>query len=92
MPAIELAHIIEKLIIEHPTLSGLYHVAAAPINKHDLLHLLAEIYQKSITIIRDSKVTIDRSLNASLFNKATGYIAPSWSELIRRMNHFAYAP
>lgn len=91
LPTIELSNVIEKIIVEYPTLSGLYHVAATPINKHDLLHLLAQVYKKSIHIIRDDKVMIDRSLNANLFNKATGYVAPLWPELIKRMNDFAYA-
>ncbi|MCS5712441.1 sugar nucleotide-binding protein [Candidatus Berkiella aquae] len=90
LPTIELAEVIRKVIQEHPDLTGLYHIAGNPINKHDLLQLIAATYHKTIDIIRDSKVAIDRSLNADLFNGITGYVAPSWPELIKRMNHFSY--
>ncbi|HRE32098.1 MAG TPA: SDR family oxidoreductase [Candidatus Berkiella sp.] len=91
LPTIELAEIIRKVIEEHPDLTGLYHIAGNPINKHDLLQLIATTYHKTIDIIRDSQVAIDRSLNADLFNSLTGYIAPAWPVLIKRMNQFAKA-
>lgn len=46
LPTFELARIIRDYVIPHPELSGLYHVAASPINKYDLLALIAEIYGK----------------------------------------------
>ena len=68
--------------------SGLYHVAAAPIAKFDLLELVATAYGKSITIEPDDRVVIDRSLNADHFHEATGYVAPAWPDLIAQMRDF----
>lgn len=85
-PTFELANVIQNFVIPNPQLSGLYHVATDPINKHDLLGLVAEIYKKQITIIADEKVRIDRSLNADRFKNATGYIAPDWPKLIEIMH------
>ena len=36
----------------------------------------------------DDGLIIDRSLDASRFAAATGYTAPSWSDLIRQMHAF----
>ncbi len=84
-PTIELAKIIKQILCQHQSLTGIYHVASQPINKFDLLSLIAKIYQKTIQIIPDETLTIDRSLNGSRFTQATGYTAPSWPELIQVM-------
>ena len=34
------------------------------------------------------ELAIDRSLNSSLFKKSTGYTAPSWKQLIKKMKDF----
>jgi dTDP-4-dehydrorhamnose reductase len=46
---------------------------------------MAEVYEKEIDIIADSNVAIDRSLNSSKFQSATGYVPPSWLELVKSM-------
>ena len=48
LPTIELARVIRDFVLPNPSLSGLYHVAAAPISKYDLLNLVAQVYGKSI--------------------------------------------
>jgi dTDP-4-dehydrorhamnose reductase len=85
LPAVVLAQIIRDLVIPDKELSGIYHLAAKPINKYDLLTLIADVYSKSIQIIPDNTLVIDRSLNADKFRIATGYIAPEWPTLIRTM-------
>jgi dTDP-4-dehydrorhamnose reductase len=88
LPTVTLAQIVRNVVIPHPDLSGVYHVAAQPISKHDLLKLIADIYGKSIEVVPDDKLVIDRSLSAGRFQEATGYLAPSWPELIKSM--YAY--
>ena len=61
-------------------------MAAEPISKLDLLRLVALEYGKSIEIGEDHQVRIDRSLQALSFGSATGYIPPSWPELVGRMH------
>lgn len=85
VPTVVLARIIRDIVIQHSELHGVYQVAAKPISKYDLLKLVAEVYGKEITIEPDDRVVIDRSLNAERFRKATGYIAPEWSEMIKSM-------
>jgi dTDP-4-dehydrorhamnose reductase len=88
LPTVIFAKVIRDVVIPHKELYGLYHVAAKPINKFDLLNLIAKVYGKQIEIIPDDKLLIDRSLDAERFRTATGYIAPEWDEMIRSM--FAY--
>ena len=88
LPTIVFAQIIRDIVIPHKNLSGLYHVASQPINKSDLLGLIAKVYGKSIQILPDNRLVIDRSLNADKFLVATGYVAPEWPELIRMMHAY----
>lgn len=88
LPTVELARVVRDFVLPHPEISGVFHVAAKPIAKLDLLRLVAEVYAKSIEIVPDDAVAIDRSLNADLFHEATGYVAPPWPELVKRMYDF----
>lgn len=85
LPTVELARVVRDFVLPNEGLTGLYHVAANPISKLDLLRLIANEYNKKITITPDDKLVIDRSLNGVRFQQASGYTAPAWPELIRQM-------
>jgi dTDP-4-dehydrorhamnose reductase len=85
MPSIILAEVIEKVLLEHPELFGLYQVGSSPISKYNLLELIAKVFKKKINIIPNDNLIIDRSLDGALFCEATGFIAPSWEEMIEKM-------
>lgn len=89
LPTVELARVIRDHVLPHPELHGLYHVSAEPINKFDLLTLIAKAYDKTIDITPDDKLAIDRSLDSSRFRRATGYQPQPWPELVRQMREFA---
>jgi len=88
LPTVVFAQIIKEIVIPHTRLSGLYHVGAKPINKFDLLKLISKLFKKNINIIRDDKLIIDRSLDSTRFQLATGYIAPEWPDLINLMYQY----
>lgn len=88
LPTVVLAQIVRDVVIPHTELSGVYHVAAQPISKFDLLKLIADVYGKGIDIVPDDKLVIDRSLDAGRFQQATGYVAPEWPELIKLMHAY----
>jgi dTDP-4-dehydrorhamnose reductase len=79
------ARILLDYVIPNPDLAGVYQVASQPISKYDLLQLLKQAYQKDIEIIPDEAVVVDRSLDGSRFCAATGYVAPTWPEMIEEM-------
>jgi len=89
LPTVELARVIQQHVIPYPELHGTYHVSVAPINKYELLKLVAAAYGRSNEIAADDKLVIDRSLNSERFRAATGYVPPSWPELVQRMRDFA---
>lgn len=88
LPTVELTRLVREYVLPRHDLAGLYHVASAPITKYDLLRLVAETYGKAIEILPDATVVVDRSLNADRFREVTGYVAPPWPELVRRMHEF----
>jgi dTDP-4-dehydrorhamnose reductase len=86
LPAVELARVIKDFVLPKAEVSGLYHVSAKPIAKLDLLRIIAVVYGKTITIVPDDSVVIDRSLLSDRFSRVTGYIAPEWPNLIEAMH------
>lgn len=88
LPSFEMAEIVRDFVIPHPDLSGLYHVASDRISKYDLLHLLNVEYNRGLHIEPNDTLKIDRSLDPSLFRKVTGYVAPTWAELVPKMRKF----
>lgn len=88
LPTVEFARVVRDFMLPNNNLFGLYHVSSQAINKYNLLHLIAEEYQKKIEIIPDNEFYIDRSLNGALFNTKTGYEAPEWPDLIRQMHRY----
>lgn len=85
LPTIELAEIISDYILPNDKLSGIYHVSSEPISKYDLFKLIADRYGKKIEIEPYDEPVIDRSLDSSIFCSVTGYIPPSWAELVNKM-------
>lgn len=88
LPTVELAAVIRDRVLSNRELRGVYHVSAAPVDKHSLLNLLAQSYDHTIRIVPDGQLVIDRSLDSSRFRRATGYEPPAWPELVRRMAQF----
>ena len=87
-PTFEIARIIDQYILPTPSLHGLTQVSADPIDKFTLLNLIKDVYGKAIEIQPDDQISIDRSLDSSRFRNLTGYMPPSWSELITAMHRF----
>ena len=81
-----LAEVIGKIIVDQPQLSGIWHVAAEPISKFDLLRLVKQTYGLAIEIDPDETFVCDRSLDGSRFRAITGFQPPSWPEMIQRLH------
>ena len=88
LPTVEVARVIRGLVIPDPELRGLYHLSVDPINKYDLLSLVADVYKKDIKINADEELVIDRSLNSDHFREKTGFSPKSWPELIQDMHDY----
>lgn len=88
LPTVELARLIRDLVLPDATLRGTYHVSADPIDKLSLLQLVRTAYDKTIDIVPDEELVIDRSLDSSRFRSETGYKPMPWGELVAAMKAF----
>ena len=88
LTTVELARVIHDFVIPNLNLSGLYNISSEPINKFDLLSLIAEQYRKDIKINKNKKLVIDRSLNSDKFRSETGFKSLSWKDMIYEMYKF----
>lgn len=82
----EIAKIITTKILTNPALHGLYQVASQPINKYNLLEIVAKIYQKTIDIQPYPDFFCDRSLIGHRFNEIIDYSPPTWEVMIDQMH------
>lgn len=78
----ELSRVVAMVLREHPDLTGLWHVAAEPIDKYDLLLRLRDVLGMSCEVVPREQPVINRALDASRFEAATGYRAPSWAQML----------
>ncbi|HYH04988.1 MAG TPA: SDR family oxidoreductase, partial [Bacillota bacterium] len=85
LPTIELAEVIERYVIPNLVLHGIFHVAAEPITKYELLRLIKDAYGSSALIIPSDCPVINRSLDSTRFRRLTGYQPPAWPILVEKM-------
>ena len=82
---LEMARIVDRILTQHPALSGVWHVASESISKFALLQLCREKLGWEGIIEPNDEFVCDRSLNADRFNQATGYTPPSWEAMISEL-------
>lgn len=82
---LELARIIEHVLLRHPQLHGLWQVSAEVISKYELLLLAKDAFHWNGDIVPDDTLICDRSLDSTRFRTATGYLPPSWSAMMREL-------
>ncbi len=88
LPTVELAKVIRDHVLPRPDLRGLWHVSSEPIAKYDLLQLVKAAYGKSVEIMPDDRLVIDRSLDSSRFRGETGWTPAPWADLVDAMRRF----
>ena len=88
LTTLEIAKVLEKIMLSPQKLHGLYHLSADRISKYDLLELIKQEYLMKIDILPDDLVVLDRSLNSDRLRTQLGYVPPSWKTLIQEMHAF----
>lgn len=78
----ELSRVMQSLLEQYPDASGLYHLSSSPISKYELLVQLKSRLGRSLEIVPDDEIRIDRSLDSSRFRGQFNYSPPSWSEML----------
>ena len=79
---LEMARVLADFVLPNPALTGLYHVSSVPIAKFDLLTQISRRYGRDVTLAPVDEPVLDRSLDSSAFRQLTGYLPPSWEEML----------
>jgi len=83
LTTMEMARAIEHLLLREPGLSGLWHLASAPISKHDLLAELGRsLHREDVTLVPDDGFACDRSLDPAALLGRIAYRVPPWSAML----------
>lgn len=82
---IELARIIERILVARGRASGVYHVSSDPISKFDLLTLIKHKLGLGVEIIPDDEIRVNRSLDSSRFRAEFDYTPPTWESMIEEL-------
>ena len=85
LTTVERARRVARLIARETPLSGLYHVAAEPITKLDLLRIVDEAFGTGVEIEPEEETVLDRSLLGERFRAEAGWVEPGWTEMIEEM-------
>lgn len=83
---VEFARLLRDVVLPRPDLTGLYHVAATPITKYELLRLVADQYGWPGDLVPDDTLVCDRSMRADALAEATGYRPPAWPDMISELH------
>lgn len=78
----ELSRLVGRILREHSELTGLWHVAAEPIDKYSLLLKLRDVLALNCEIVPRDDPVVNRALDGTRFESVTGYRAPSWDEML----------
>ena len=81
----EMARIVEKILVERPRASGIYHVSSEPISKYELLCLFRDKLGRRIEIVPDDRIRCNRSLDSTRFRADFAYDPPSWDAMITEL-------
>jgi dTDP-4-dehydrorhamnose reductase len=84
-----LSRLIADIAEGQEAIEGIWHVGAEPISKHDLLHLIRDVFDLDVEIEPDDTVAIDRSLDSTRLRDAPGWNPPSWPEMIAELSESA---
>ena len=85
LPTCYIAKLLIDYILPNTEVVGLLHLSVDPIDKYTLLKLIAEQYQKKITISESQELVINRSLNSNKFRQLTQFNPPPWGTLVEFM-------
>ena len=81
----ELSKLVYDIISSRKNLTGLYHVAAMPVSKFDLLAGINYYLENKVEIEPVDGEIIDRSLNGHKLKCDFKYTPPNWNEMLKEM-------
>ena len=88
LTTLTLAGLIRRIVLEHPELTGLFHVSSAAIDKHSLLEKINAVFLRGLVVTPDEALQIDRSLNSARLSAAIDWRAPLWDEQLPMLRNW----
>ena len=84
LTTVEMARSVDRVLVDHPDLEGLYQVASEKISKYNLLEMVGQHFglQALVKLWPDETFACDRSLRGDRFVAATGIKVPAWEDMI----------
>jgi dTDP-4-dehydrorhamnose reductase len=79
---VEMARIIERLLVSTSPISGISNVSSDPIDKFALLEGLRKRLGHPVEIVPDSSFRCDRSLDSTAFRARFRYQPPTWDAML----------
>ncbi|HYF08775.1 MAG TPA: SDR family oxidoreductase [Acetobacteraceae bacterium] len=76
------ARLVLSILRDYPRLHGLWHAAAEPISKLDLLRAMRDRAKPGLGIEAVDGPAIDRRLDGTALHAATGWSAPAWEAML----------
>lgn len=76
------ANEVIRVLENYPELSGLYQVSSEVITKYEIMDKLNKKFNLGIQIEKNGDYVVDKSLDCSRYQKATGFVQPSWNQMI----------
>jgi len=81
----ELSRVVERMLVDHPNASGVFHVSSSPIDKYSLLMLFRKYLSPDVEVVSDARLVIDRSLDSTRFRNEFGYQPPTWEAMVKEL-------
>ncbi|ABW14561.1 dTDP-4-dehydrorhamnose reductase [Parafrankia sp. EAN1pec] len=79
----EFARFVHLVLVGHPDLTGIWHLASEPISRFDLLTMLADrLGRRDVKIVPSDGEARNRALSARRLWSETGYLPPGWPAMV----------
>ena len=79
---VRMGKIINKILKNNLSLSGLFNISSIPISKHELLEKLSNAFDLNVDINENKNIKSNKVLISKKFTEITGINPPHWDELI----------
>ena len=79
---VRMGKIINKILKNNLTLSGIFNISSTPISKHELLQKLSNAFDLNVDINENKNIKSNKVLISKKFTEITGINPPHWDELI----------
>lgn len=79
---VRMGKIINKILKNNLTLSGIFNISSTPISKHELLQKLSNAFDLNVDINENKNIKSNKVLISKKFTEITGINPPNWDELI----------